>query len=1366
MPSEFEKLTINGLINKILYPYQNKKGSSSRQRGRLTTLVALILAATSLFAGITGLIVGFSSILTSGIFILAITMMMAYVLGKSDYYAVGSILLVCSLIFYGFFIAAAFQDIAIIIIILMVTIIPALTLSIFLLTPFTIIIIAVVVLITFDVLPLMANISGNTKFLLFLGLIIIQGIFVLIAWVKENREILQQEGIEGNLATQKNTDHITEMETITSIGKEISTLDNLNSIYVMIHSRIRQLMGDVNFLVAIYNEDTSSISIPYLFEKGLEGNEITSLDTFPLGEGLTTILIRTKQSLMIVEDAENRTTALGAKIVGKSAKSWLGTPLIVSNNAIGALIVQDVDREFAFDDDDRQLLEAFSIQVAGAIYNASLLEQIHGRAIQLQTAAEVARDISGSLELGDLLARAVSLIYERFSFYHAAIFLLDPIGEYAFIREATGEAGEQMKRARHKLKVGSKSIVGYVTGSGEPLIVNDTMHDAIYYANPILPDTHAEVAIPLKVGQRVLGALDVQSTRAFSFNKEDITILRILADQMAIAVINSELFSDTQQRNAELATLNEVIGSASHSLDLGQILDQVFEKILIITNMNGGLISLYDIDTQGLEISISHGLPEIMESKLKSRGLGGTLCQWVYDTKEVLALEDMTLYAPIDVEGVVAAGFRSYLGIPLESRGQVVGTICTFKDQPAVIAPNTISLLQTIGRQIGFAIENARLFEQEQASAQTLRRQNEYLATSAEIGRIVTSTLDLDTLFSRSVNLIHERFDFYHVAIFSLDETKLTAVLKSATGEVGAEMIQRRHTIPVGSKSIVGTASSTGIPLVVNNTKSNSTFRPHPLLPNTSSEAAIPLRIGSRIVGILDLQSLTTDAFSQDDINVLLALADQIAVAIGNAHSYELAQQAIDEMRELDRLKSQFLANMSHELRTPLNSIIGFSRVIIKGIDGPVTDLQEQDLGAIYNSGQHLLRLINDILDLSKIDAGKMDMAFDDVNVEELIQSVIPTATGLLKDKPISLKQNIQPKIPIIRADAMRLRQVMINLLSNATKFTDKGSITISATIETKLNGQPDVVISVIDTGAGIAPEDMNKLFLPFSQVDASPTRKTGGTGLGLSISRRLVELHGGKIDVKSELGKGSTFFFTIPLPKVSNSRAGEGLREEKLILAIEDDSKVISLYERFLQPQGYQVIALKNATHAVEQATLLKPFAITLDIMLPEQDGWTVLTELKNDPSTRDIPVIICSILEEDEKGFTLGASDYLVKPILEDDLLNAIDRLNSAEDILNILVIDDNTEDLQQVEKILLQGQYNPILAYGGAQGWEILETKPPHAVILDLFMPEMDGFMILEKLRNVPELAILPVFVVTGRELTESQHKQLTEFGKTLI
>lgn len=269
--------------------------------------------------------------------------------------------------------------------------------------------------------------------------------------------------------------------------------------------------------------------------------------------------------------------------------------------------------------------------------------------------------------------------------------------------------------------------------------------------------------------------------------------------------------------------------------------------------------------------------------------------------------------------------------------------------------------------------------------------------------------------------------------------------------------------------------------------------------------------------------------WTEEDRALAEAVSTQLAVALQDARSNQLTQNALAEMREADRLKTQFLANMSHELRTPLNSIIGFSRVILKGIDGPITPQQEEDLKAIYNAGQHLLGLINDVLDLSKIEAGKVELAFGEVELKEILRGVMSTAEGLVKGKPIELITDIPDELPKITADSIRLRQVLLNLVSNAVKFTERGQIGVSArTIDS--GGRPEIVVAVFDTGPGIAPDDQRKLFEPFSQVDTSPTRKTGGTGLGLSICRHLVELHGGRIWVESVPGEGSTFAFTLPV--------------------------------------------------------------------------------------------------------------------------------------------------------------------------------------------------------------------------------------------
>jgi signal transduction histidine kinase len=379
-----------------------------------------------------------------------------------------------------------------------------------------------------------------------------------------------------------------------------------------------------------------------------------------------------------------------------------------------------------------------------------------------------------------------------------------------------------------------------------------------------------------------------------------------------------------------------------------------------------------------------------------------------------------------------------------------------------------------------------------------------------------------------------ERFDYYHASIFLIDEAREYAYVRESTGKAGEALKAKGHKLAIGSKSIIGQATSTGRPVVLNDLTTltaKETHYPNPLLPHTRSELGIPLTVGNRVIGALNVQSEQTNAFSADDVAILQTLADQIAVAVDNAQAYELVQTAMEETRQADRLKSQFLANMSHELRTPLNSIIGFSKVILKGIDGPINDLQQQDLTAIYNSGQHLLGLINDVLDLSKIEAGKMELVFEDgINLSEIVMGVMSTTVGLVKDKPIILNQSIDPDLPLLRIDPVKIRQVLLNLLANAAKFTESGSISLKVEVINNPSGHQEVKVSVTDTGVGIAEEDQSKLFQAFSQVDGSLTRKTGGSGLGLSICQHLIQMHQGRIGMTSEPGKGSTFYFLLPV--------------------------------------------------------------------------------------------------------------------------------------------------------------------------------------------------------------------------------------------
>ena len=913
--------------------------------------------------------------------------------------------------------------------------------------------------------------------------------------------------------------------------------------------------------------------------------------------------------LMLIPDAANEplldevTRSIYVEQLG--ARGLLFAPLVVGGQWIGFLDAV-YTQLISFSDEDTRPLMTLTGQAAVAIQNLRLFDETRRRAAQLETAAEIARDTSSTLALEALLKRSVNLIRDRYGYYHASIYLVDDTGSKAVVRESTGLAGEDLKTKGHNLPVGSQTVVGHVTKMGTPLVINNVSQNPFYMPNPLLPDTRAELAIPLKIGTRIIGALDVQAVEYEAFSSDDVAVLQTLADQIGVAVDNARSYEtaqtaveETRQRVQELSVLYDFTQSLANapmeSVEIAKIVGQHFVEVLNVSQCSISLLKVGEDDLITL-IDVIH------EKE------GNTILTHD-DGKKVIRLSDY---------------------------------------------PTLAKTLQTMQPLMVYASD--------------------------------------------------------------------------------------KHTEP----SLLTHLREYGL----------------------TSLVILPLAVKGQAFGLIELKARDqSPEFTTGQINLAMTLANASAVALENARLYEEQLQTAEKLREVDKLKSQFLANMSHELRTPLNSIIGFSRVILKGIDGPTTDLQHQDLTAINTSGQHLLNLINDILDISKIEAGKMELAFEDnINLADLINSTMSTAVGLTKDKPIKLERIIQPDLPTVRADPTRIRQVLINFLSNAAKFTEQGTITVKACVQPDPDGRPEVMVSVTDTGIGITPEDQAKLFQPFSQVDTSPTRKTGGSGLGLSISRLLIDMHSGRIGVNSELGKGSTFFFTFPIPAVQPQPE---IGDQKIILTIDDDRQVISLYERYLKEHGYQVIPLTDPAQAVVRARETLPYAITLDIMMPGRNGWQVLKELKADPLIHNIPVIICSIIEDQAKGFSLGAADYLTKPILEEDLIGALNRLNGDGSIQDVLVVDDDPDDLRLIQKILLKNsQFQVRLAQGGPAGLAAIHSKPPHAVILDLFMPELDGFTLLETMRANPAFRDIPVIIFTAGDLTEEQQQRLAEFSKMML
>jgi GAF domain-containing protein len=494
-----------------------------------------------------------------------------------------------------------------------------------------------------------------------------------------------------------------EVEALASINEIIASSSDIQSFFHSLLAKIQQIIGDYNLIVAIYDRKSNSISIPFSYEN----EKVVSIDPFPLGEGLTSILIRTRKPLMLVEDTERKAAELGAKIAGQPAKSWMGAPMLVQNEPIGALLIQDLENEHAFDEEDLKYFTSITSQVAGVIHNIHLLDESQRKALQLETAAEIARDISGSLNLDELLIKAVSLIRERFDFYHAAVFLRDLPGEFAVIREATGDAGAQMKRAGYKIGVGSKSIVGFVSGRGEQLVVNDTSKDATYYANPLLPDTHAEAAIPLRVGDRILGVLDVQSTKPFAFSEDNLRSLQILADQLAVAVVNTELFAETQEHLSQHRLLHHITTTAASGTTLEEALEGAVNGLQVTLGGDRVAILLADREKRILEVKASMGYAEDITAMQVEIGKGVT--GWVAAHRRPLRIRDVSE----DSRYIqVSSNTRSELAVPLIYRNELLGVLNVESEQPDAYTENDEEMLGTLGGSLAAIIANARLLEQ------------------------------------------------------------------------------------------------------------------------------------------------------------------------------------------------------------------------------------------------------------------------------------------------------------------------------------------------------------------------------------------------------------------------------------------------------------------------------------------------------------------------------------------------------------------------------------------------------------------------------------------------------------------------------
>ena len=706
----------------------------------------------------------------------------------------------------------------------------------------------------------------------------------------------------------------------------------------------------------------------------------------------------------------------------------------------------------------------------------------------------------------------------------------------------------------------------------------------------------------------------------------------------------------------------------------------------------------------------------------------------------------------------IAAGQRS-VTVAIESRDEIGRLGQAFNGMATSLSENEAALQRKVGE------------------TQTLY----------EIGQEISAQVELQP----TLHLIVERArDFLQgeEAILALREAEGdTFAVQAYSGPV-ADSLARLH-FQVGDGGVGGRVAATGESVLVHDALEelrDSPFRDAVRDAGIRSHVAAPLRARGVVLGVLQVQSRMPSKFREDDRQLLGALADQAVIAIENARLFaevrryaeELEikvderthqlQEANQQLATASRHKSEFLASMSHELRTPLNAIIGFTRLVLRRSRDVLPTRQSENLEKILISAEHLLALINDILDLSKVEAGRMEVHATRFELESVVDLCLRTVEPMVKSERVRLVKTLPPGLPSLVTDEDKLRQILINLLSNAIKFTEAGAVTVSASA---VAGR--VVITVSDSGIGIPNDKLELIFEEFRQVDAGATRRYGGTGLGLSISRQLARLLGGDLTVASTLGEGSTFTVTVPTGGPSEATAipgavpidrRAGVAPGRLVLAIDDDPDVIYLLDENLRDAGYQVVGARTGDEGLRRARELRPFAITLDIMMPGRDGWNVLHALKADPATREIPVIVLSIVDNRELGFRLGAVDYLLKPFDRNVILGALGRLAPSRG--RVLVVDDDPQVADLVRQLLEGEPYEIIAAADGTEGLELVARARPDVILLDLMMPGMDGFTFMERLRRDPEAARIPVIVLTALSLSAAEERALEHRVHTVI
>jgi PAS domain S-box-containing protein len=1151
--------------------------------------------------------------------------------------------------------------------------------------------------------------------------------------------------IENARLLQQAQRRVAELATVNEIGRAISSALNTDQLAALIYDQVSKLLDADSFLIAVYDQDTEHVKIEFLVERG----QPEAPAIYESGKGLTGYLIETGEPLLLVRGVEQFLQDHGLQAERDIAKSWLGVPMIAEDQAIGVIAVQSFDREDAFDAGHLELLAVIAGQAAVAYQNASLFQERQQRIEQLDVLNDVAQAMSSTLELDELLKvvfEQVTRLVDADNFYIALYdenrdeisfpFVVDPEQREEWHPRGKGEG-----------------LTGAVVDSGNPLLLSSGAMG--------LDDQpeHAEVAsvcrswlgVPMIAEDKVLGVIAVQDyEREDVYNEEHQHLLSTVAAQAALAVRNAQLYQQivrfsseleemVEARTSDLAealedltverdrveTLYRITSELGASLELERVLQRALRLLADVLGLEHGTILLFDQESGELSLRATldedRRLPRSGKPTRWKLGLG--LAGWVMENRKPVMVDDINQ----DSRWVQRPGkklrVRSVVAAPLSlGGGDILGVLTLGHPQVGYFTEEHLQLVSAATAQIAMAVNNSDLYafiiDQADQLGMALQAQQEEAAKNrAVLESIADGVLVLD--HNGRVLLVNPAAeDLLGFSGLALRGQHFRHML--GMGETASQ----RELAQVLYSELLDRLEPAG----------DTTFQ---------HEGSVRLQAGSQ---------------------VLAATIAPLMVTPGGAPGLVAALRDISREAEVERLKNEFISTVSHELRTPMTSIKGYTDLLFLGMAGGLTDAQRDFLKIIKSNADRLTALVNDILDISRIETGRMRLTIEPLDLGQIISQVLVSFQEQYRDKNLTLEWDEPEDLPPVRGDAARVTQVLSNLIANAWQYTPEGG-EVAVTVQER---ETALQVEVADSGIGIAPEDLGRIFDRFYRADHPLVQEAGGTGLGLSIVKMFVEMLGGEIWVASEPGVGSTFSFTMPLmstdvpgkiPDLLGAQLANASTRRPKILVVEDDRDLAMLLRRQLESDGYQVLLAGTGEDALWLAREAKPQLITLDVMLPDIDGFAVLERLKQNPLTSGIPVVIVSVLTETEKGYAMGAVDYVVKPFEEDQLLSVVkDAFHHLEKERpeRLVVADDDTEALALMEQALLLHGYQVWPASNGEVAMAQVEECKPDLILLDTEMPVMDGYEVVRRLQSEDATRNIPVILITARPIDKERDR----------